>query len=443
MATALELDPVFVHASPRSGSTYFFSVLRRNESLVCFNEAIMDGKRDYERFKKPREREIFRAEAQKWNVNHHFLGRDEFAEFIDAWDEVMHLCPEFPAFHDYLPLNGVLSADLRAYLSALIKYAQARHKRPVLCEINSRGRAGAMRGAFGGFHIAQYRNPLSQFGSFIRGLIDGGAWGFLVTPLTELAASRAHPLYQLVPEIWRAPSLPWRTKTRAQFWASGARYTAEAASPRPEGIENLFRWHMFSWTLGNLAAISYSDMALDIDKVHDDADYRASVVSDLAREFGGAPDFSDIKKFDRYYDFELFDVDTVCSQVVSTIRSALADGSLDAAIQTLGTQPPLVPAAKAVDLLGAKIQDSQASMASSTRRHHMNSAEWKALTAKNRRVLVQPGRPMVCTTHLPCSGTGCTGSSASGNTGIELPMQFSRPGSPVKFYRAQRSFRRR
>jgi len=391
MATALELDPVFVHASPRSGSTYFFSVLRRNESLVCFNEAIMDGKRDYERFKKPREREIFRAEAQKWNLNHHFLGRDEFAEFIDAWDEVMHLCPEFPAFHEYLPLNGVLSSDLRAYLSALIKYAQARHKRPVLCEINSRGRAGAMRGAFGGFHIAQYRNPLSQFGSFIRGLIDGGAWGFLVTPLTELAASRAHPLYQLVPEIWRAPSLPWRTETRAQFWASGARYTAEAASPRPEGIENLFRWHMFSWTLGNLAAISYSDMALDIDKVHDDADYRASVVSDLAREFGGAPDFSDIKKFDRYYDFESFDVDTVCSQVVSTIRSALANGSLDVAIQTLGTQPPLVPAAKAVDLLGTKIQDSQASMASSTRRHHMNAAEWKALTAKNRRVWFNPG----------------------------------------------------
>ena len=114
-------------------------------------------------------------------------------------------------------------------------------------------------------------------------------------------------------------------------------------------------------------------------------------ISDLAREFGGAPDFSDIKKFDRYYDFESFDVDTVCSQVVSTIRSALANGSLDVAIQTLGTQPPLVPAAKAVDLLGTKIQDSQASMASSTRRHHMNAAEWKALTAKNRRVWFNPG----------------------------------------------------
>jgi len=148
---------------------------------------------------------------------------------------------------------------------------------------------------------------------------------------------------------------------------------------------------MFSWALGNLAAISYSDMALDIDKVHDDADYRASIVSGLAREFGTAPDFSDIKKFDRYYDFESFDVDTVCNQVISTIRSSLADGSLDMAIQTLGKQPPLVSAAKAVDLLVLKIQHAQASMASSTRRHHMSAAEWKTLTEKNRKVWFNPG----------------------------------------------------
>jgi hypothetical protein len=30
--------PIFVHASMRSGSTYFFNVLRRNSSLMCFNE---------------------------------------------------------------------------------------------------------------------------------------------------------------------------------------------------------------------------------------------------------------------------------------------------------------------------------------------------------------------------------------------------------------------
>ena len=57
-------DPIFVHASPRSGSTYFFNVLRRNGSLMCFNEAISDIFSYYGR------REIARLKAaQKWNVN--------------------------------------------------------------------------------------------------------------------------------------------------------------------------------------------------------------------------------------------------------------------------------------------------------------------------------------------------------------------------------------
>lgn len=391
MTRASEFEPIFVHASQRSGSTYFFNVLRRNESLMCFNEAIMDGKRDYARFKKAKEREIFRLEAQKWNVNHQFLDREDFAEFIEAWDAVMHLCPEFPAFNDYLPPKGVLSPELFTYLAALMNYARSQGKRPVLCEINSRGRAGAMRGAFGGLHVAQYRDPLSQFGSFVRGLIDGQSWGFLVTPFTELATSRAHPLYRLVPEAWRTPDLPWLTANRAQFWASAARYNAEIASPRPEMIEKLFRWHMFSWALNNLAAISYSDIALDIDKAHDDADYRASITDKLAARIGTAPDLGDIKKFDRYYEFESFDVEAVCNQVISTIRSSLGDGRLDAALRTLGTQPPLAPAGTAVELMLAKINGSLAAMATSTHRQRLSVAEWKAFAEKNRRIWFNPG----------------------------------------------------
>ena len=50
----------------------------------------------------------------------------------------------------------------------------------------------------------------------------------------------------------------------------------------PEEVENVFRWHMFSWLLGNLAALCYSDVALDIDKVHDDREYRAVLTGVLA-----------------------------------------------------------------------------------------------------------------------------------------------------------------
>jgi hypothetical protein len=392
MTTTSEFDPIFVHASPRSGSTYFFNVLRRNRGLLCFNEAIIDGKRDYARFKQTREQDMARLGGPaKWDENHHFLDRPDYAEFIDAWDAVMHLCPEFPTFLDYLPPNGVLSAELSTYLSALMAYARSQGKRPALCEINSRGRAGALRGAFGGFHIAQYRNPLSQFGSFIRALLDAGTWGFLSTPVTELGTSRMHPLYRLVPEPWRVPDLPWRVDTRARRWGSDAQYIATVGSPRPETTEKLFRWHLFSWVLSNLAAIGYSDLALDIDKTHDDADYRASVVDKLASRIGSAPDLSDIRKFDRYYEFESFDTATVCNEVVSTIENALVDGRLDDALRSLGTQPPIIPTATGVELLLTKLRDSLKSMAAATDRRHISVEEWKALAKKNRKIWFNPG----------------------------------------------------
>ena len=163
-----QFKPVFVHASPRSGSTYFFNVLRRNESLLCFNEAINNGFKGDQKGGKARYRlfDMPRFSKQRVNLNHHFLDRADFEEFIDARDAVMHLFPKFQVFENYIPKQGLLQAELASYLSGLIDYIQAQQKRPVLCEIYSRGRAGALRHMFGGFHIAGYRDPLSQIRFF-------------------------------------------------------------------------------------------------------------------------------------------------------------------------------------------------------------------------------------------------------------------------------------
>ena len=393
MSASLEFDPVFIHASARGGSTYLFNVLRRNESLMCFNEAIDDAKRDLAWFREFRQRKVARSgKADTWNVNHLFLDRDDAQEFFEVWDAVMHLWPANLEMQDYFTLHGKLPDDLLKYLAALMKFARSRERRPVICEVGSRGRAGALRGVFGGFHIAQYRNPISQFGSYLRGLIEGRTWDFLVGPIVELNTSSGHPLINLVPETWRPPVLPWRTGSRAQFWASRMRYHAAFASPQPEGVGDLFRWHMFTWVLGNLAAVSYSDLALDIDKVHDDADYRASTGSVLAREIGGVSvDFSDIRKFDRYYEFDSFDVTSVCDQVVSVFQSALADGRIEAALRVLAHQPPVIPTASAVELLLGKIHDSITATVATRNRTRMSNEEWKDIASKNRRIWFRPG----------------------------------------------------
>ncbi len=392
MTNTREFDPVFVHASPRSGSTYFFSVLRHEKSFLCFNEAIIDGKEDIARFRKNQDANpVASKQPQLWDLNHHFLDREDFYEFIEAWDAVAHLFPRYPSFQNHLPADGMPSAEVSAYLVALMEFARSRGQRPVFCEINSRGRAGAFRGAFGGFHIAQYRDPLSQFGSFIRAVTEAGFWGFLAFPVTELGTSAKHPLYRVMPEVWCAPDIPWRVESRAQRWASDAQYVAAVGSLQTQNMEKVFRWHMFSWVLTNLAAISYSDLAIDIEKVHDDEDYRASVIGNLERGIGVAPDFRDLRKFVRYCEFESFDMAEVCGEVSATIREAAADGRLGMAVKALGPQSPTTPTAAAVELLLGKIRDSLEAMKASTHRRHFSAGEWQAIAARNQKIWFNPG----------------------------------------------------
>jgi hypothetical protein len=380
-----EIDPIFVHASPRSGSTYFFNVLRRNDSLMCFNESIIDVFSYY-----TKEDIAGLKVAQKWNVNHRFLQRDDFDEIIAAWDAVMHLYPPFPSFQNYLPSGGEIPSNLRAYLAGFMQFARDRGKRPALCEIYSRGRAGALRSAFGGFHIAQYRDPLSQFGSFFRPLLEGGEWGFLTFPLMELGISGAQPLYRLVPEHWRPPVLPWPEDNRAQRWSSAVEYISMVAAADSETLEKAMRWHLFSWFLSNLAALSYADLILDIDRAHDDASYQRAFIDRLASKCEVAVDFRDITKFPRYYEFDSLDVARLCDQVKSTMRKAISDGRLDQAVRALGAQPPIFDAAAAAETLFLKLDSSLATMAASTDRCRISAKDWKAVIAKHRTIWFNP-----------------------------------------------------
>lgn len=379
------LDLIFVHASPRSGSTYFFNVLRRSESLMCFNEPLSDAfgywrKEGVAQFK----------ENLKWEANHTFLDRDEFAEIVEVWDAVMPLYPGCLPYRDYLPSGGRLSSELRAYLAAYINYARSRGRRPALCDIHSRGRVGALRDAFGGIHIAQHRDPLSQFGSFFRTLPDAGEWYFLVFPLMEMGISGSHPLYRIVPDPWRVPLLPWPVGDKSRRWATAARYNAMAGALHPDTPEKLFRWHLFSWALGNLAAISYSDFVLDIDRAYDDMPYRRSVTDFVSSTCGLAPNFDDLAKFPRYYEFEAFDMNSVCAQVEATMHVALRDGRLEEAVRALGRQNPTFAIADGVELLIAKMNQSLVAMAASADRVRVSADDWRAIVEKHRMIWFNP-----------------------------------------------------
>jgi hypothetical protein len=385
MSDQLDRGPIFVHASHRSGSTYFFNVLRRMGPLLCFDEAIDDSYTHYNK------RKFARRVAQGTrNWSHSFLKLSSRAEFVEAWEDVMDVYPRAPAFREYVPRDGVLSNELRAYITALIQYAAASGKRAAFCEIYSRGRAGALRHAFGGFHLAQYRDPLSQFGSSFRALQEFGAWTFMIIPSQELGPSGENPLYLLLPETWRVPVLPWPANSRAQRWASTEEYLAMILSSGPGAPEKVFRWHLLSWFVNNLAAIVHSDFVLDIDQAFDDAFYRKRVSEVVRSEIGVAPDFFDLTKFSRYYRFESVDAVRVCGEIVDFISTVQENGKLDAALTASSKGKPIMSSAVAVKILRAKMDRSLAEMASTNEIIHVTNRDWEDLVKNHRHIWANP-----------------------------------------------------
>lgn len=253
------LDPIFIHASARTGSTFTYHCLRRDPALMVFNEAIIDGK--------PRSLGPPTLSGSTGWANQDFLTAPDYIEFLDC-PEAMADCPEFPTFTDWTP-------KLERYLAKLIRAAQAKGRRPVFCEINSRPMAGWLRDKFGGYHLTQIRDPISQFGSFLRALFEGHTWGYLQHPLIELA------IYN--PGLG-TPKLPWDISSRAAHWISDARYTALAASL---SSEELFRYHFLSWLVNNNNAIKHS--------------HNWFLNTDPNPTFPIEVDWSGRKYFDRYY----------------------------------------------------------------------------------------------------------------------------------------------
>jgi hypothetical protein len=140
----------------------------------------------------------------------------------------------------------------------------------------------------------------------------------------------------------------------------------------------------------NLAAISYSDLVLDIDRMHDDEDYHASICGQLAEKVASALDFSDLKKFGRYYEFESFEVESVCEQVAASARDASDTGRLEDAIVMLSREAPRIPVPVGVELLLSKLNESMTAMTQSRERRYMSAEEWRAIAERNHKVWFNP-----------------------------------------------------
>ena len=254
MTRASPPRPLFVHASPRGGSTYIFNVLRRLPPLVCFNEPFND------QFGLELTKTTIAYHKEPWDTNHEFLEKPAHHEYIAAWDEVMPRYRHGTGVRGYLPRAGVLPDEQRAYLASFFDYAASIGKRLALCEILSLGRVGAIRDAFGGYHVAQLRDPLSQWGAIFRQVEGYQAWPLLVLCLLQISQNRDEPLYRLIPDAGALPAGPWPAADRWERWGTVLEHVKVVKTAAPAGLEKAFRWHMRAWLLNNTAALAYADL---------------------------------------------------------------------------------------------------------------------------------------------------------------------------------------
>lgn len=156
---------VFIHAAPRTSSTWFWTKFRALPSVIGY----------YEPFNASlnwlTEDRALRMDRDSWNSRHpptdpyyrEYIPLLQTPQGVQLFDPAMTL----QWFIPHGGLRGELRPEERNYLSLMLRHARDTGKVPVFGDCWSLGRAWAIKQALGGYHILQYRNLWRQWLSYL------------------------------------------------------------------------------------------------------------------------------------------------------------------------------------------------------------------------------------------------------------------------------------
>lgn len=280
---------VFIHAAPRTSSTWFWTKFRALPSVIGY----------YEPF----------------NASLNWLTEDRVQIIVgDSWNS--RHPPTDPYYREYIPLlqkpqgvqlfdpamtlqwfiphgglRGELRPEERNYLSLMIRHARDTGKVPVLGDCWSLGRAWAIKQALGGFHILQYRNLWRQWLSYLSYKREGNSF-FFVTVMDIICLNDDPYFAYLVehglkhaaePGIRESP-----TATPALRWRRMYPFEYDM---RGRQLELLPEHHAFALFMGlhvylYLHAQLTADLAVDVTRLSRDDGYRSGIEQSI-REHAG------------------------------------------------------------------------------------------------------------------------------------------------------------
>ncbi len=269
---------IFLHTGWRSGGTWIWSRCRA-ASLACgFYEPL------HEQAAKFRRRDLARMRPGSWRSNHSDTAPyfEEFRDLIPPGGRGVAQYRSRFAFDEFFRAPDEPSdLELETYLGMLTAQAQARGKMPVLKFCRSMGRVGWLENMFPqALHLVVLRDPLTQFHSTQRLLVQQRNRYFALAPLVVLARNAQHPAVRdaagrlgvSLPPLWSA-DLDYSFET---CWRHFRRIKADER----------YRGFLAFWTLCAASALQSEAPVVDIDTIGTDLAGRLSVEAALRARIG-------------------------------------------------------------------------------------------------------------------------------------------------------------
>ena len=296
--------PIFIHSAPRTSSTWFWGRFRQLPSTLCFYEAFNEALGSIDRV------QAARRDALSWDSRHSQI-EPYYQEYIPLIRRAGGARLFEPAMTNqwFVPIGG-LQGELRRsekrYLALLMRHATRAGKIPVFGGWRTLGRLSAIKSAFGGVHILQYRNLWQQWELFLyhknhgeftfyNSIVDtifrydDSFFSYLADHYLARATEAAAKSDRTTPD-YRSPSRAYVTLQR-----DAAKVRLLELLPEHDMFAAFMAMHIYLYLHGQLLV----DFTADVTRMSRDDVYRSDVERAVERNTGLTVSFSDVVDVNR------------------------------------------------------------------------------------------------------------------------------------------------
>jgi hypothetical protein len=271
-------NAVFLHTGWRSGGTWIWSRCRDVPRVHGYYEPL------HEQAAKFRRRDVARMRPGSWQSNHSQTAPyfEEYRDLIPTGGRGVPLYQDRFAFDDFFrPPDAPGDPELIAYLRGLLSGPIANGRVPVLKFCRSLGRVGWFEQQFPqALHAVVLRDPVSQFSSCRRLMIEERNRYFALAPLLVLARNVQNPLVREA-ALALGVSLPILHSDDIDYAVETCWRHIRRLAPAER-----YRGFLAFWTLSALSALESDALVIDIGAMRHDAGHRQIVENTLGAQIG-------------------------------------------------------------------------------------------------------------------------------------------------------------